>query len=480
MMPYAQLVWQGSRFPEQATARSASQRRGDDLVLGGIYDHVGGGFHRYTVDATWTVPHFEKMLYDNGQIVEYLADLWQAGIIEPAYRRAVLGTIAWLQREMTAPAGYFYAAQDADSFETANAVEPEEGAFYVWQYDELAQLLSPSQLKALQDTFFVQPEGNFEGKIVLQRSQLGALSSEVEQALENLFTVRYGAPPEKVIQFPPAVDNVAAKTHNWPGRIPAVTDTKMIVAWNSLMISGLARASVAFQLPEALNLATKAAQFICDAQRIEGQFYRLNYAGQVAVFAQSEDYALFIKACLDLHQATQEDSWLETAIALQQEFDEKLWSLERGGYYNAAPASSQDLLVQERSFYDNATPAANGIAVMNLMRLALLTEAERYRDRAEQTLMAFSLILHQSPTACPSLLNGLDWFLYGTSVRSTREKIQALSQNYQPKAVYHIDEIPQDAIAMVCRSFSCWPPAMNPETLQNQLQESQGIIAAKD
>ncbi|MHC5829239.1 MAG: thioredoxin domain-containing protein, partial [Nostoc sp.] len=127
-----------------------------------------GGFHRYTVDPTWTVPHFEKMLYDNGQIVEFLASLWSTGVQEPAFERAVAGTVLWLKREMTAPEGYFYAAQDADSFTESTAVEPEEGTFYVWSYSELQQLLTPEELRELEQ-FTVTPNGNFEGRNVLQR-----------------------------------------------------------------------------------------------------------------------------------------------------------------------------------------------------------------------------------------------------------------------------------------------------------------------
>ncbi|MEG3844047.1 DUF255 domain-containing protein, partial [Microcoleus sp. herbarium14] len=129
MMPYAELALRGTRFKIEAKhdSKQVCTQRGLDLALGGIYDHVAGGFHRYTVDATWTVPHFEKMLYDNGQIVEYLANLWSAGVQEPAFETAVAGTVEWLKREMTAPTGYFYAAQDADSFNNSEEVEPEEG-----------------------------------------------------------------------------------------------------------------------------------------------------------------------------------------------------------------------------------------------------------------------------------------------------------------------------------------------------------------
>ena len=178
MIPYAQLALQGSRFSFESRydAQKVCTQRGEDLALGGIYDHVGGGFHRYTVDSTWTVPHFEKMLYDNGQIVEYLANLWSAGITEPAMRRAIAGTVQWLKREMSAPEGYFYAAQDADSFADPAEVEPEEGAFYVWRYTELEDLLTAEELAELEAQFTVTPEGNFEGSNVLQRRQGGKLS----------------------------------------------------------------------------------------------------------------------------------------------------------------------------------------------------------------------------------------------------------------------------------------------------------------
>ncbi|PSB39588.1 thioredoxin domain-containing protein, partial [filamentous cyanobacterium Phorm 6] len=284
MMPYAELALRGTRFNFESKhdSKQVCTQRGLDLALGGIYDHVAGGFHRYTVDATWTVPHFEKMLYDNGQIVEYLANLWSAGIQEPAFESAIARTVEWLKREMTATAGYFYAAQDADSFNTSEEVEPEEGAFYVWTYVELEQLLTAEELAEIQAQFTVTRAGNFEGKNVLQRYQPGKLSATVETALAKLFAVRYGGNPDTVKTFPPARNNQEAKNESWSGRIPAVTDTKMIAAWNSLMISGLARAAAVFANLEYLELAVTSANFILDNQWKDGRFQRLNYDGQSA------------------------------------------------------------------------------------------------------------------------------------------------------------------------------------------------------
>ncbi|BAT55443.1 hypothetical protein NOS3756_44300 [Nostoc sp. NIES-3756] len=485
MIPYAELALRGTRFnfTSRYDGKQVTTQRGLDLALGGIYDHVAGGFHRYTVDPTWTVPHFEKMLYDNGQIVEYLANLWSAGVQEPAFKRAVAGTIAWLQREMTAPEGYFYAAQDADSFTTSEEHEPEEGAFYVWSYAQLEQLLTPAELTELQQQFTVTPKGNFEGKNVLQRRQPGELSATVEAALSKLFVARYGSTADALATFPPAQDNQEAKSVNWPGRIPSVTDTKMIVAWNSLMISGLARAAAVFQESSYLEIAAKAANFILEHQFIDGRFQRLNYQGEATVLAQSEDYALFIKALLDLHAAQPENRlWLEKAITyggrnaieLQQQFDEFLWSVEVGGYFNTASDASQDLIVRERSYADNATPSANGVAIANLVRLSLLTDDLHYLDLAEAGLKAFKSIMSSAPQACPSLFTALDWYRNSTLIRSTTEQINTLTGQYLPTVAFSVvSNLPDNSVGLVCQGLKCLPSAATVEMLLQQVQQSQ-------
>ncbi|KAB8334911.1 thioredoxin domain-containing protein [Scytonema tolypothrichoides VB-61278] len=483
MIPYAELALRGSRFlfPGSASERSrydskqVCTQRGLDLALGGIYDHVGGGFHRYTVDPTWTVPHFEKMLYDNGQIVEYLANLWSLGVQEVAFERAIAKTVQWLKREMTAPTGYFYAAQDADSFSDPTEVEPEEGAFYVWSYSELEQLLTPEELTELQQQFTVTPEGNFETKNVLQRRNAAKLSETVENTLAKLFAIRYGAAPESLETFPPARNNQEAKTGNWKGRIPAVTDTKMIVAWNSLMISGLARAYAVFQQPEYLELAATAANFILENQFVDGRFYRLNYESEPTVLAQSEDYAFFIKALLDLQACSPgQKNWLERAIAIQEEFHEYLWSVELGGYYNTSSDASQDLIVRERSYMDNATPSANGVAIANLVRLALLTDNLHYLDLAEQGLKAFRSVMNRAPQACPSLFTALDWYRNCTLVRTSAEQIQSLNSMYLPSTAFvAVSKLPEGSLGLVCQGLKCLAPPESLEKLLQQVQQSQ-------
>jgi uncharacterized protein len=480
MIPYAMAALRSVRFdfPEaRYEAAAICRQRGVDMALGGIFDHVGGGFHRYTVDPTWTVPHFEKMLYDNGQIVEYLADLWSAGMREPSFERAIGLTFTWLKREMTAEHGYFYAAQDADNFASVEDAEPEEGEFYIWSYEELEAVLSSGELAELEAQFSITPRGNFDGKIVLQRRTADTLSASVEAALQKLFAVRYGA--ATIDTFPPARDNQEAKTYPWAGRIPPVTDTKMIVAWNSLMISGLARAAIVFQKPEYFELAAGAARFILANQWRDHRFHRLSYEGSPAVMAQSEDYALFIKALLDLDQAalSADADWLNQAVRVQSEFDDFLWSIELGGYFNTD--ASADLVVRERSFDDNATPAANGVAIANLIRLALATEDLEYLDRAEQALRSFGSIMRGSPQACPSLFSALDWFRNHTLVRSG--EVRDLGQQYLPTMVFRVSqELPPGAtlaatakpIALVCQGLSCSEPAMSVEQMEEQIRES--------
>ena len=463
MIPYANLALQGST--EQVTL---AYQRGKDLAMGGIFDHVGGGFHRYTVDGTWTVPHFEKMLYDNGQIVEYLANLYSNGYENPIFTRAVKKTVQWLEREMTADEGYFYASQDADSF--TQGEEPEEGAFYTWSYSELKHILNEAELELLEEAFTVTPEGNFEEKIVLQRLRELELSEGLKIALDKLFKVRYGS--QNTPKFTLPRDNTEAKTTKWPGRIPPVTDTKMIVAWNSLMISGLARACSVFKEPHYGELAIQALQYILKQRLLDGRLHRLNY--QEKILAQAEDYAFLIKALLDLQNAfPSKKEFLVQAQELQEEFDLFFLSPE-GGYLNTASDNSGDLLFREKGFIDNATPAPNGIAITNLLRLFLLTDQSEYLEEAERALQSFSKLLQDTPQACPSLFTALDVALHGQAVKARLESIKPLTARYFPTTVYRVDStLADNTFALVCQGLSCLAPARNQEELLVQLGQTR-------
>ncbi len=501
MMPYAQLVLRATRFftsdPEAIdpddmtlndgeTALDRAQQRGLDLVLGGIFDHVGGGFHRYTVDPSWTVPHFEKMLYDNGQILEFLSDLWSQGTYAPAIERAVHLTVGWLKREMTAPEGYFYAAQDADSFAKPTDLEPEEGEFYIWRLEELHDYLTGEQFDLFEKTFKLSPQGNFPdrpGYIVLQRVNGAALDPSVETGLrECLFAVRYGSADVSV--FAPAKTAQEAKQTEWPGRIPPVTDTKMIVAWNSLMISGLSRSFEVFDVAEYLEMALRAAQFILQYQRPQGSLLRLNYNGVATVAAKSEDYALLIKALLDLHRATlplvgQPSSayWLDQAIDLQQQMDQLLWDPEVGGYFVSDDASSSDLLVREKEFQDHATPAANGIAIANLVRLSAITGRLDYLDRAEQGLKTFGEMMATQPRLCPSLYIALDWYQNYIKAAIPSDHLPEFQHQYWPTTEYVLPSaenvVPDGSVGLVCVGLKCLDPSPTLETLRSQIRKGQ-------
>ncbi len=443
MIPYAEATLRASRFtdwsPLAEEARQRAEERTEDLVLGGIFDHAGGGFHRYTVDGTWTVPHFEKMLYDNGQILEFISDLWRAGKQEPAIKRAVHKTVQWLDREMTSPQGYFYAAQDADS-------EGEEGKYYVWRYQELEQALTAEEFQRLVEQFDVTPSGNFEGHIVLQRMHLGKLPEVLENALDKLHDIRLK-------------------------RIPPVTDTKLIVAWNALQVSGLVKAALAFNQSDYLTRATRCLAFILEHLQPKGRLHRVYYGSDqpITVLAKSEDYALLIKALLDLFEATQEVRWLEQAQSLQSQMDELLWDLEMGGYFNTSSSDSQNLILREKDYQDNATPSAHGIAVRNLVRLFSFTDDQHYRERAYNILLLFGQILQELPRACPGLLSGLDEYLNQSVIKGPQEVGSSLLHQYWPGLSF---KKIQDSQPLVCRGLECLTPPTSPQELQQQIQQS--------
>jgi uncharacterized protein YyaL (SSP411 family) len=475
MIPYANFLLRASRFeslnPESSDniLKDKTQQRGLSLALGGIFDHVAGGWHRYTVDHTWTVPHFEKMLYDNGLIMEYLANLWISGLKEPAISRSCELTATWLQREMLAEEGCFYASQDADS-------EGREGKFWVWSFSELKKSFSTAELDLLVQEFTISVAGNFEETNVLQRKKNGELSPEVEACLTKLFRLRYGEYSRPTDAFPVARSQADIREIDWEGRVPPVTDTKAITAWNALMISGLANAYRAFQKPIYKQLAVNAAKFILENQWIEGRLQRINYEGQAAVVAQSEDYAFLIKALLDMHQAIPEEAnfYLQQAIAIQAEFDRDFWDALSGGYFNTTSESSQHLLLRERNYQDNATPSPNGIAIANLVRIASVTKKLEYLDRAELALKRFGHVITNSPVACPSLLAAFDWFRNHTLVRTLPTQYEYFNRQYLPAVMLRLDKhLPNpDAIAIVCQGFACLEPAMSIEICDRQLLRS--------
>jgi uncharacterized protein YyaL (SSP411 family) len=267
------------------------------------------------------------------------------------------------------------------------------------------------------------------------------------------------------------MDQAEAQSKAWLGRIPPVTDTKMITAWNGLMISGLARAYQVLGEQQYLERAIACGEFIEQHQRSTMGFCRLNYDGEPTITAQGEDYVLTIKAWLDLYQCNLESQWLDRAISLQQEFDRQLWSESKKAYRDAI--KTKDLLLEEYNCKDNATPSTNGIAASNLVRLGLITQNSIYYHRAEKVLKTFSTVLVESPRSCPSLVMALGWYLYGqaVSIGPNSPYLKPLQQLYSPVTVWKLDSnLTPTNKAIVCTHKSCLEPVHTWEELLGQLK----------
>ncbi len=366
----------------------------DRMSEGGMYDHVGGGFHRYSVDRFWLVPHFEKMLYDNAQlVVAYLEGYQSTGNTD--YERVARETLFYVARDMTGPSGEFWSATDADSLTPTG--HSEEGWFFTWTPDELAGLLEPEIAEAVTAYYGVTPRGNFERRnIFATRRSHEEVASELGVTVETL---------RERIQSARNTLYEHRETRPYP-----VLDDKIIAAWNGLMISAFARASVVLQEPTYLERALDAAEFVRD-NMIEdgGSMFRTHRAGRPGHNGVLDDYAFFEQACLDLFEATGDRDWLELAIQLQQQLEQR-FSQTRGGAaagpYYLTPSDGPELLAREVPAYDGAEPSGNSVAALNLLRLAELTLDPAYGQRAESLLSGA-----RQDASAPLMLSALDWFL---------------------------------------------------------------------
>ena len=366
------------------------------MALGGIYDHLGGGFHRYSTERTWTVPHFEKMLYDNGQLVELYAEAFRADP-DPLYRRVVAETLAFVARDMTSPEGVFYSALDADT-------EGEEGKYYVWTGDEIAKVLGNAADTEFMKTVYGVGAPNFEGKAHVLRlpKPPAEIATDLKiteaQLLERLAPLR-----AKLLE--------AREKRAKPFR-----DTKVITSWNGLMIAGYARAGEAFREPAYTAAAAKAADFLLRTLRTpDGRLRRLYAAvpGEKAVARGNgflEDYAYLTHGLLNLHDATGDKRWLDEARALADAAAKWHADDARGGFYFTAH-DHEKLFARAKEGYDGATPSGNGVMTRNLLRLAEKTTDAKYRDLAGKSLRAFAGMLRTSPGSAPSTARALDQWL---------------------------------------------------------------------
>jgi uncharacterized protein YyaL (SSP411 family) len=397
-----EFLWRAGQRSGQARYFNAVELTLEHICEGGIYDHLGGGFSRYSVDERWLVPHFEKMLYDNAQLLELLGLAYlRSG--KNLFRQRARETVAWLEREMTTPQGAFCASLDADS-------EGEEGKFYVWSLNEVQELLGPDA-SVFAAQYDVTQQGNFEGHNILNRlARLPANAATPEM------------PPQQRTKLMAARDK----------RVRPGLDDKVLADWNGLMIAGLVHASLAFREPRWLELAMRAFEWIATTMSQDDgpgdrHGHRLGHSwreGRLLIPGLASDHANMIRAALALHEATGKSDYLKHAIAWQETLDRHYANRITGGYFLTA-ADAEGLVIRPDSTADEATPNSNSIAAQNLVRLALVTGQDTWRTQVDRLfdgilpLAADNLYMHLA------LFNALDLRLRGAEIVVTGSDAQA-------------------------------------------------------
>ena len=369
----------------------------DKMAAGGIYDQIGGGFHRYSTERTWTVPHFEKMLYDNAQLVELYARAYESNH-KPAYERVIRETLAFIQRKMMAPEGGFYSALDADS-------NGNEGEYYVWTSEEINKVLSDkSDIALVRSVYGLADAPNFEEKYhILKLSRpLEDIAKEQKltttELVAKLATIR-----EKLLQ-------VRAK------RAKPFLDTKILTAWNGQMIAGFAKAGQVLKDPEYLKTASRSANFILDNLRNkEGRLLRVmgiksDGKKEAKLNGYLDDYAFFIHGLLNLHDATGEKRWLDEATALTDLMVKWYGDAKTGGYFYTS-TDHEKLFARSKDYFDGAQPSANSIALRNLVRIWDKTDDSAYQVLAEKSFRQFAGVMRSNPAGVPGMCLALNLYL---------------------------------------------------------------------
>jgi uncharacterized protein YyaL (SSP411 family) len=368
----------------------------EKMAAGGVYDHVGGGFHRYATDVRWLVPHFEKMLYDNALlVVAYL----EAGTVtgNTQYHDVARDVLRYVKREMTAPEGGFYSASDADSAMPNG--EMEEGWYFTWTPAEIDAALDPPDAAAVKANFGVTGAGNFEGRTIFHT---------------------WRSPGEVAVELGISTAELARRLDRARGRLylrraerPApLRDDKILAAWNGLMISAFARAGFVLAEPGYLATARSAANFVLERMRVDGRLARVYKDGTAGGPAFLEDYAFVIAGLIDLFEAGADPRWLNEALALQAVLDAHYADELGGGYFKTAD-DHEALLAREKPNRDGAIPSGNSVSALNLLRLAELTSEDAFRERAMLLLSAFDATMKESLTALPEMLIAVDFLLDG-------------------------------------------------------------------
>jgi uncharacterized protein len=436
----------------------------DRMRSGGIYDHLGGGFHRYSVDDEWRVPHFEKMLYDNAQLAVAYLEAWQATGRDD-YGVIVRETLDYLCREMQDAAGGFYASQDADS-------EEGEGAYYLWTHEEIIRLLGAKEGNQFCADYGVKPGGNFashdsshHGKNVLFRERSDSDLSAMRTVL-LIERQRRSAPK---------------------------TDDKVLTSWNGLAITAFARAALAFGDTRYGDAALKAGTFLRDVMFANGTLLRTWRVGKAHLPAYLDDYAAFANACIDLYEYTADFSWIELAQNLAEEMIGRFHNGESGGFFSTGE-EHRHLLVRMCSMHDTSEPSGNSMAYLVLLRMAAVLGEERYRSLADDTLRAAAPMIQRAPSAFLSFLvaaemrlsGEVEITLGGDREHPTIKAFQAvIGERFIPARVIvyagyeekkrnipcvHGRNLEDDnPCAWVCRNRSCMVPAINADELIQRL-----------
>jgi uncharacterized protein YyaL (SSP411 family) len=442
------------------------------MARGGIYDQLGGGFHRYAVDAIWLVPHFEKMLYDNALLSRLGVHLWQA-TRDPEVRRVTEETIDWAAREMMAPQGGFYSSLDADS-------EGHEGTFYVWTREEVERALGSDAALAI-PYWGLSQEPNFEGKYILY------VPNEM-----SVTAARAGVAPDDVSE---AVANARAALlarrarRERPGR-----DEKVLASWNGLMLRAIAESARAFARDDHRALAIRTGEFLLREMVRDGRVMRSHTGGVTRIAGYLEDHTAVALGFLDLYGLTFDHRWLEAARSIGDAVDRWFWDEPTGAYFDTA-SDHEALLTRPRDVTDNAIPSGTSLAVDLLLRLAeLLGDATR-RERATRVLESLSEPLARYASAFGHLLGAADMAVHGAvevalagdpALEDFRALADAVGGEYVPSLVIAggaargdapasipllVDKVPRDnqATAYVCRQYLCEEPVTDPGALPAQL-----------
>jgi uncharacterized protein YyaL (SSP411 family) len=393
-----------AKFPEPPNLNfllDQTRRKGDaaekmlaitlaHVADGGVRDHVGGGFHRYSTDRYWRVPHFEKMLYDNGQLVSVYAQAYE---ISPKaeYQHVVDEAIEFVMRELADPAGGFYAALDAET-------DGEEGKFYVWQREEIEGALSPEEYGLFAEVYGIADEPNFEGHYIpLLKRPLAQVASDRKQTEAEL---------EAALR--PIRGKLLAERAKRPRPL---TDTKILAGWNGLMIRGLADAGRVFKNDRYTAAAVKAADFILANLRDSAGRLQRTYGGhQAKVLAYLDDYAFLVDGLIALHRSTGEARWLQAAGELTEAEIGLFWDERAGGFFYASTEHEQ-LIARSKVPTDNVTPSGNSVSAANLLYLATPLARPEYVSRAEKCIRAAAPILEDHPAAVVQLAVALSRWL---------------------------------------------------------------------